>query len=112
MTGEIRKAVTLASGSSGALADAVVVIRDHPGVTAEWLGRALELSQPGTVHLVRRLSTEGLIEKRPGRNARSHALHLTSPGADVANRILRERGLPPDASELRIDVGLFASTAG
>jgi DNA-binding MarR family transcriptional regulator len=88
---EIRRAVTLASGSSGVLADSIVVIRDHPGVTADWLGRALGLSQPGTVHLVRRLHDDELVDKRPGRDARSYALHLTASGDEVADRILTAR---------------------
>ncbi|MEV4755897.1 MarR family winged helix-turn-helix transcriptional regulator [Micromonospora sp. NPDC049559] len=87
----MRAAVTGPAGHGGTLAEAVVVLKDQPGVTAEWLGRVLEISQPGTAHLVRRLLALGWVERRAGADARSRALHLTPDGTAAAARILAAR---------------------
>ncbi|MDG4795524.1 MarR family transcriptional regulator [Micromonospora sp. WMMD1082] len=91
VNGRLRAAVTDRAGAGGALADAVIVIKDQPGVTADWLGRVLELSQPGAAHLVRRLLHLGWVERRAGADARSRSLHLTSLGTNVAEEILQAR---------------------
>ncbi len=87
----MRTAVTAQAGSGGALAEALVVIKDQPGVTAEWLGKVLGLSQPGAAHLVRRLLDQGWVQRRAGADARSRALHLTPDGTVAAKQILRSR---------------------
>ncbi|MEV4544645.1 MarR family winged helix-turn-helix transcriptional regulator [Micromonospora echinaurantiaca] len=87
----MRAAVVDAAGAGGALAEAVVVIQDQPGVTAEWLGGVLGLTQPGAAHLVRRLVEQGWVQRRPGADARSRALHLTPAGRRAAGEILRAR---------------------
>lgn len=87
----VRAAVAGPAGSGGALAEAVVVIKDQPGVTAEWLGQVLGLTQPGAAHLVRRLVDQGWVQRRPGADARSRALHLTPAGRRAAGEILRAR---------------------
>jgi DNA-binding MarR family transcriptional regulator len=91
VSGRIRDAVTGSAGAGGALAEAAVVIKDQPGVTAEWLGRVLGISQPGTAHLVRRLVALGWVERRPGTDGRSRALHLTPAGTVAAEEILAAR---------------------
>jgi DNA-binding MarR family transcriptional regulator len=87
----MREAVTGTAGAGGALAEAVIVIKDQPGVTAEWLGQVLGISQPGTAHLVRRLLSMGWVQRRSGADARSRALHLTSDGSAAAGEILAAR---------------------
>jgi len=87
----MRAAVTSPAGAGGALAEAIVVIKDQPGATAEWLAQVLGLSQPGSAHLVRRLVQAGWVERRPGADARSRALHLTTAGRAAARRILAAR---------------------
>jgi len=98
----MRLAVRDPAGAGGALAEAVIVIKDQPGATAEWLGTVLGLSQPGTAHMVRRLVTLGWIDRRPGVDARSRALHLTPAGRRAAKRILaaRQRALAALVSTL------------
>jgi DNA-binding MarR family transcriptional regulator len=88
--GLLRAAVSTQAGG-GALPEALIVIKDQPGATAEWLGRVLRLSQPGTAHLVRRLTGAGWVERRPGADARSYALHLTAAGRHAAGEVLQAR---------------------
>ncbi|MFC0506273.1 MarR family winged helix-turn-helix transcriptional regulator [Micromonospora costi] len=87
----MRAAVTGPAGAGGALAEALVVLKDQPGVTAEWLRQVLGLTQPGAAHLVRRLGEHGWVERRPGADARSRALHLTPEGVAAAQDVLRAR---------------------
>lgn len=87
----MRSSVSASVGAGGALAEALVVLKDQPGVTAEWLGQVLGLTQPGVAHLVRRLREQGWVERRPGTDARSRALHLTTEGTAAAARALRVR---------------------
>jgi DNA-binding MarR family transcriptional regulator len=90
--GQVRAAVTKPAGAGGVLAEAVVVLKDQPGVTVDWLRRVLRVSQPGAVHVVNRLVELDWVEKRPGSDARSRALVLTKAGEAVAGDILRARG--------------------
>ncbi|MGK5671970.1 MarR family winged helix-turn-helix transcriptional regulator [Micromonospora sp. URMC 106] len=87
----VRAAVAGPAGSTGALAEALVVLKDQPGVPAEWLGQVLGLTQPGAAHLVRRLIEQGWLERRGGADARSRALHLTPDGTEAAEQVLRAR---------------------
>jgi DNA-binding MarR family transcriptional regulator len=89
--GVLRAAVNAQAGAGGALPEALIVIKDQPGATAEWLGRVLGLSQPGTAHLVRRLTRAGWVERRAGTDARSYALHLTAAGRHTAGEVLQAR---------------------
>jgi DNA-binding MarR family transcriptional regulator len=91
VAGAVRTAVTSELGSGGMVPDALIVIKDQPGRTVDWLSRVLEMSQPGAVHLVRRLAEAGWVERRRGADARSYALHLTPSGKDAAERALRAR---------------------
>ncbi|MFI6262694.1 MarR family winged helix-turn-helix transcriptional regulator [Micromonospora sp. NPDC051006] len=87
----MRAAVTGPAGAGGVLAESLIVLKDQPGVTAEWLRQVLGLTQPGAAHLVRRLRDQGWVERRAGADARSRALHLTPQGADAAARVLQAR---------------------
>ena len=75
-------------GPSGA---ALCAIAHEPGLSIERLRRALALSHPGAVRLIDRLAAEGMIERRPARDRRAVALHLTTPGAQRVRKIMAER---------------------
>jgi DNA-binding MarR family transcriptional regulator len=89
--GEVRAAVSGAVSGGGVLAEAVIAVKDQPGVTVDWLSRVLRVSQPGAVHVVNRMVELGWVEKRPGADARSRALFLTRDGKSTARAILRAR---------------------
>ncbi len=80
-----------AAGHSGATAAALAYLNQTPGLSIDRLKRPLGLSQSATVRLVDRLVTDGLAQRRPGRNNRSVAIHLTPPGEKVARIILDQR---------------------
>ncbi|MGA4731574.1 MarR family winged helix-turn-helix transcriptional regulator [Micromonospora taraxaci] len=113
---QMRTSVTASVGAGGALAEALVVLKDQPGATADWLGRVLGLTQPGAAHLVRRLREQGWVERRAGADARSRALHLTPEGASVATRTLHARAealsalLAPLSAEQRLHLVDIAQT--
>lgn len=70
---------------------ALVVIGYGLGPSNDQLRRILGLSHPGTVRLVDRLVTDGLVERRGGRDKRAIALHLTEQGAAVREDLLKGR---------------------
>ncbi len=70
---------------------ALVVIGYGRGLSNDMLRRILGLSHPGTVRLVDRLAAAGLVERRPGRDGREVALHLTKRGARVRGQLLASR---------------------
>lgn len=70
---------------------AVVVIGYGPGLSNDKLRRILQLSHPGTVRLVDRLVSDGLVERREGRNKREVALYLTESGMAARGELMRGR---------------------
>src|SRR5260370_27839804 len=60
-------------------------------MTKDRRGRVLGLSQSGTVGLVDRLVSDRLVERRPGRDGREVALHLTAKGAASRKDLLTSR---------------------
>lgn len=70
---------------------AVVVLGYGPGMTNDKLRRILRLSHPGSVRLVDRLVTDGLVERREGRDKRETALHLTRRGVAAREKLLAGR---------------------
>src|SRR5918999_1363402 len=85
-------AIADALGSGGAAPGVVVHLAAYPGESAEALHRVLGISQPATVQVVQRLVDRGLVERRPGRDRRTHALHLTPDGHRVHAALLERRG--------------------
>lgn len=86
------RAATEAELPSGGSAPAVLVhLRAYPGESGESLRRVLGISQPATVRAVDRLEAEGLLERRPGPDGRTRALHLTRAGDRAATALLRRR---------------------
>jgi MarR family transcriptional regulator, negative regulator of the multidrug operon emrRAB len=70
---------------------ALVVIGYGLGPSNDQLRRILGLSHPGSVRLVDRLVADGLVERRPGRDKRAIALHLTKHGNRLRETLLSER---------------------
>jgi MarR family transcriptional repressor of emrRAB len=87
-----------AVGHTGATASALTYLAQEPGRSIDQLKRPLGLSQSATVRLVDRLVVDGLVQRRPGRDARSIAVHLTPPGEQVAQAILARRATLLSAS--------------
>src|SRR5688572_20358332 len=87
----MRAAVEAELPAGGAAPAALVHLHAHPGETVEALRRVLGISQPATVRTVDRLAAAGLIERRPGADRRSLALHLTAAGARAAERLHARR---------------------
>lgn len=84
-------AVAEALGSGGAAPGVLVHLAAYPGESAEALHRVLGISQPATVQAVQRLVDRGLVERRPGRDRRTKALHLTPDGRRVHDALLDRR---------------------
>lgn len=59
---------------------ALILIRDNPGSDQTALGRALSINRSSAMKLVNVLVDRGWVERRPGRDLRTNALHLTSVG--------------------------------
>lgn len=89
VAGEVREAVAGAVGAGGALGEALIAVKDQPGRTAEWLATVLGISQPGTAHLVRRLTELGWV--RRDSDGRARPLRLTAKGRRVAATALTAR---------------------
>jgi MarR family transcriptional repressor of emrRAB len=77
-------------GHAGETPAALVVIGYGP-ITNEKLRRILGLSHSGTVRLVDRLVSDRLVERRPGKDGREVALHLTAKGAASRKDLLASR---------------------
>ena len=84
-------AIADALGSGGAAPGVLVHLAAYPGESAEALHRVLRISQPATVQVVQRLVDRGLVERRPGHDRRTHALHLTADGRRVHAALLERR---------------------
>jgi MarR family transcriptional regulator, negative regulator of the multidrug operon emrRAB len=69
----------------------LVHLSAHPGGSVEALRQVLGLSQPATVRAVDGLVRDGLLERGPGPDRRSHDLRPTSAGRRMARRALAAR---------------------
>jgi DNA-binding MarR family transcriptional regulator len=78
-------------GHGGETPAALVVIGYGPGMTNDMLRRILGRSHSGTVRLVDRLVSDGLVERRSGKDGREVALHLTAKGAATRKDLLASR---------------------
>lgn len=88
----LRASVEAELAHGGSTPAALVHLQVHPGETVEALSQVLGIAQPATVRLVNRLESEALVERRPGRDRRTVALHLTRAGDRAAFRVLERRG--------------------
>lgn len=75
MTGDARAALE-PHGLTPAKLTALLLIRANPGCDQTALGRALSINRSSAMKLVNSLVARELIERRPGRNLRTNALHL------------------------------------
>ncbi len=87
----IEKAARYIMSHAGETPAAVVVIGYGLGPSNEQLRAILNLSHPGAVRLVDRLVTDGLVERREGRDKRTIALYLTRRGHALREKLLKER---------------------
>jgi MarR family transcriptional repressor of emrRAB len=78
-------------GHAGETPAALIVIGYGPGITNDKLRRILGLSHSGTVRLVDRLVSDRLVERRPRKDGREVALHLTAKGAAPRKDLLTSR---------------------
>ena len=87
LTDAQRSVLDPAIGSSGEAAAAVTAVAAFPGERVSFFSPILGLTSAGTVRLIGRLEQLGLIERRTGPDARSHALYLTEAGRATAERL-------------------------
>lgn len=70
----------------------LALIGHVPGISIEELSHGLNLSHAGTVRLIDRMATGGLVERRPSpSDGRAVELHLTRPGREIEQKILAGR---------------------
>lgn len=86
-----------AIGHGGETAAALVAIGHRPGLSNDDLRQVLGLSHPGTVRAVDRLAEAGLVQRRPGHDRRTLALHLTPAGWTRRTALLLRRQTALDA---------------
>jgi MarR family transcriptional regulator, negative regulator of the multidrug operon emrRAB len=70
---------------------ALCLIGHEPGQSIDFLSRVLGMSHPGAVRLVDRLEADGLIRRRPTKEGRTVALHLTVSGQKLRIKLLADR---------------------
>ncbi|NEA98384.1 MarR family transcriptional regulator [Streptomyces sp. SID13726] len=76
--------VLAAAGITTAQLGALFAVQDEPGITQQQLARTLGLRESAVTGLVGRLTSAGLVGKRPHpREHRAVVLELTSAGADA-----------------------------
>jgi DNA-binding MarR family transcriptional regulator len=73
---------------SPAKVTALTLIRDNPGSDQTALGRALSVNRSSAMKLVNILVERNLIERRPGRDLRTNALHLLPEGEALLAQML------------------------
>ncbi len=83
--------VTEPVGCGGAHPAALVHAAAHPGESIEALRRVIGVSHPAAVQVANRLVAEGLLERRPGPDRRTVALHVTPAGDAAVARLLARR---------------------
>jgi DNA-binding MarR family transcriptional regulator len=87
---QIEKGARDIIGRAGESPAALIVIGYGP-ITNDKLRRILGLSHSGTVRLVDRLVSDRLVERRPGKDGREIALHLTAKGSASRKDLLSSR---------------------
>ena len=98
----------------------LVHLSAHPGGSVEALRQVLGLSQPATVRAVDGLVRDGLVERGPGPDRRSHDLRPTRAGRRTARHALaaRTEALRPlvaaldEPSRAGLEAGLEALVGG
>lgn len=68
---------------------ALLIIRDNPGCDQSALGQALWVNRSSAMKLVNALTEQDLVERQPGRDLRTNALHITADGRDRVEAMVR-----------------------
>ena len=69
----------------------LVILHSFPGARIEDLSQALDLSHSNLVRVVEQLRQMNLLEKKPGKDARSSALFITPAGETILTNFYRQR---------------------
>jgi DNA-binding MarR family transcriptional regulator len=89
---ELRTVVERQTGRSGESPAALVVLGHQPGLSNEALSRLLDLTHTGSVRLIDRLVSDGLVERRASKvDRRGVSLFLTPAGETARREVLAER---------------------
>jgi DNA-binding MarR family transcriptional regulator len=80
LTDDLREVVASASGLPPVEAAGLNAVGQAPGCTVRHVSTVLAVTHGGAVRVVDRLAAAGLVERRPGRDPRAVALHLTAAG--------------------------------
>lgn len=89
---DLTRAADACAPEGGHATAAIALVGHEPGMPIERLRRALGLSHPGTVRLVDRLQSHGLVRRHSADfDGRAVALHLTSAGEELRGKVLRSR---------------------
>ncbi|MBW4636181.1 MAG: MarR family transcriptional regulator [Iphinoe sp. HA4291-MV1] len=88
---DLQGAVVQANDYNTSASAALITLNAHPGETIDLLSKVLELSHSGTVRLVDRLESDGLVERRRGSDGRSAALFVTAKGEQQVRDMLTRR---------------------
>lgn len=79
------------TGYGGGASATLVTLGVEPGISINMLRQILNLSHPGTVRLIDKLETDGLVQRRQGSDGRTVALFLTEEGKRRRADILAQR---------------------
>ena len=89
---DILRATSSRAPDAGPTASALALLAHQPGLSIRMLAAGVGLSHAGTVRLVDRLESEGLIERREhSTDGRARALHLTAAGQIMSEEVLGAR---------------------
>ena len=91
-----RASVDDSLGRAGAHAAALVHLEAYAGESVQHLATVLAVSQPAAVKLADRLAADGLLERGPGPDRRTLALHLTPKGRRASAQVLADRATELD----------------
>lgn len=89
MTGDARR-VLEPHGLTPAKLTALLLVRANPGCDQTALGRALSVNRSSAMKLVNSLVERDLIERRPGRDLRTNALHLLPRAEERLDALLAD----------------------
>ena len=89
---DIVRATSSRAPEAGPAASALALLAHKPGLSIAMLAVGVGLSHAGTVRLVDRLATEGLIERREhSTDGRTRSLYLTAAGKISSDEVLASR---------------------
>ena len=89
---DIVRASSSRAPEAGPAASALALLSHKPGLSIRMLAFGVGLSHAGTVRLVDRLASEGLIERRDhSTDGRTRSLYLTATGEIASGEVLASR---------------------